>query len=279
MNGDLLRRHGRAIVLGIYVIVTFVFLLAERRQPIADFGSVGDASLAAIGHSSHAAAMPVAAIGGFWDTYVDLVGVRQQNAQLRSELDRLREEHARLLGVMQENARLRALVGFMDAYPALELVPARVIGRDVSPLFRVTSIRLQANARVVAGMPVVSSAGVVGHVAQVDAGIAQVVLACDPRSSIDVLVQRNRARGVAVGLGHHDDYGSRLSYLLRRDEVVPGDMVVTSGAGGRFPPDLVVGRIARVREATTGLFQDVVIEPAVDFSRLEEVFIIISDQR
>jgi rod shape-determining protein MreC len=233
-----------------------------------------------MGATRDASSLGLAAVGSFWDQYVDLVGVRAENQQLRVELERLREEHARLLGVMQENARLRNMVGFMEAYPTLQVVPARIIGRDVSPFFRVTSIRIQVDpARVEEGMPVVASAGVVGHVSQVEGAWAEVVLAVDPRSSIDVIVQRNRARGIANGLGHADDYHSRIAYLLRRDQVRIGDVVVTSGVGGRFPPDLVVGRVASVPAAEFGMFQEVVLEPAVDFSRLEEVFVIVDEVR
>jgi rod shape-determining protein MreC len=250
------------------------FTEAQRAALIADLGLEG------MGATRDASSLGLAAVGSFWDQYVDLVGVRTENQQLRVELERLREEHARLLGVMQENARLRNMVGFMEAYPTLQVVPARIIGRDVSPFFRVTSIRIQVDpARVEEGMPVVASAGVVGHVSQVEGAWAEVVLAVDPRSSIDVIVQRNRARGIANGLGHADDYHSRIAYLLRRDQVRIGDVVVTSGVGGRFPPDLVVGRVASVPAAEFGMFQEVVLEPAVDFSRLEEVFVIVDEVR
>ena len=146
----------------------------------------------------------------------------------------------------------------------------------MSRFFRVTSVRLDArDARVEPGQPVVSSAGVVGYVNDVSGRYAEVTLAVDPRASIDVLVQRNRARGVIQGLGRDDDYTSRIAYLMRRDAVRPGDVVVTSGMGGRFPADLVVGRVAGVDDSTAGMFQEVRVEPAVDFARLEEVFIVV----
>jgi rod shape-determining protein MreC len=277
---DLLRKYRITWLLGAYVLVSLALVLSERRTPIAEYGTVGSVSMRGVVSSQSLATSGVASISGFWDTYLDLVNVRASNEVLRAELERLREEHARLLGVMQENARLRALVGFTESYPSLELVPARIVGRDVSSFFRVTSIDIEVDAaRVTVGMPVVASAGVVGHIAEVDGSRAEVVLAVDPRSSIDVIVQRNRARGIAVGLGHSNDYSSRLAYLLRRDEVLPGDVVVTSGVGGRFPPDLVVGRIAVVDTAEQGLFQEVTIEPAVDFSRLEEVFVVVAEVR
>lgn len=274
-----LRPYRTLGLLVFYVAIAFVLLLTERRTSRAPFGPVADATYQLTAGAQTLTASASASSAGFWDRYLDLVNVREENERMRAELNRLREEHARLVGVMQENARLRSLVGFREAHPALELVAARVVAQETSPYFRVSSIRLEVDdPRVVAGMPVVASAGVVGHVSERSGRNAQVLLACDPRSSIDILVQRNRARGVLVGLGHSNDYSSRIAYLLRRDEVVEGDFVVTSGMGGRFPPDLPVGRIADVSRREYGLFQEVIVEPAVDVSRLEEVYVVISEQ-
>lgn len=277
---ELLKKYRTPWLLGLYVLVAFGLVLAERRAEPGTLGAAGafvfrgSAGVEDLIHTGSGG------LGRFWDQYLDLVAVREENERLRRELDRVRDEHARLLGVMQENARLRALVGFADAYPTLELEPARVIAKDVTPFFRVITLRIDASGgRIDAGMPVVASAGVVGYVSEVSGRYAQVLLAVDPRSSIDVLVQRNRARGVLVGNGHDNDYTSSISYLLARDEVAPGDVVVTSGMGGRFPPDLVVGRIATVDEREAGIFQQVTVEPAVDFSRVEEVFVVVGDGR
>lgn len=273
----LLKRSRTFALLGVYLLTAAALLLGARGGD-GRRGLVGDSLFHASAASKDLAHSGTAGIGDAWDRYLDLVAVREENERLRAELDRLQDEHARLLGVMQENARLRAMVGFAESHPNLELVPARVIAKEVSRFFRVTSIRLEAaDPRVGPGMAVVGSAGVVGHIAEVAGPYAEVMLAVDPRSSVDVLVQHNRARGVLRGLGHDSDYRATVAYLLRRDRVDVGDVVVTSGMGGRFPPDLIVGRIAGVRQQSYGLFQDVEIEPAVDFSRVEEVFVIIPD--
>ena len=271
-----LRRFRTLLMIAVYLVVSAALVLGARGD--AELGIVGTSVLQASSGAEDLTHYGFAGVGDVWDDYLDLVGVRRENERLRGELDRLRDEHTRLLGVLQENARLRQMVGFAEAHPRLDLVPARVVAKDVSPFFRVISIRLHArDSRIRIGMPVVASAGVVGHVDQVAGDYAEVVLAVDPRSSVDVLVQHNRARGVLQGLGHDDDYAARIAYLVRRDEVSAGDVVVTSGMGGRFPADLVVGRIARVQRQSYGLFQEVEVEPAVDFSRLEEVYIVVGE--
>ncbi|MCB9506034.1 MAG: rod shape-determining protein MreC [Myxococcales bacterium] len=275
---DLLLRFRTTALLGVYLLAAAALVLSGRRGVGPEVGVVGAATFQAMTGTQAAAHAATASVAGAWDRYLDLVAVGDENRRLRAELDRLRDEHTRLLGVMQENARLRAMVGFGEAHPQLELLPARVVAKDVSPFFRVLSVRLLVrDPRVHPGLPVVASSGVVGHVSAVVGTSAEVTLAVDPRSSIDVVVQHNRARGVVQGLGHADDYRARIAYLLRREEVALGDVVVTSGMGGRFPPDLVVGRIAAIREASHGLFQEVQVEPSVDFARLEEVFVILDD--
>jgi rod shape-determining protein MreC len=273
----LLKRFRTLMMVGVYLVVASALVLGARGD--SQLGIVGTSVLQGSNGAEDLVQHGLGGVGEAWDDYLDLVGVRRENARLRDELDLLRDEHTRLLGVLQENARLRAMVGFGEAHPRLDLVPARVVAKDVSPFFRVISVRLHArDSRIRVGMPVVASAGVVGHVDQVAGDYADVVLAVDPRSSIDVLVQHNRARGVLQGLGHDDDYRAKVAYLLRRDEVSAGDVVVTSGMGGRFPPDLVVGRIVDVERQSYGLFQEVEVEPSVDFSRLEEVYIIVGSE-
>ncbi|MFW5966390.1 MAG: rod shape-determining protein MreC [Persicimonas sp.] len=199
----------------------------------------------------------------------------EENEELREEVARLREERSRLIGVLQENARLRELVGFKKRHPEYELAPARVVGRDVSPYFRVIRLELRSpDAELEPRMPVVVADGVVGQIHEVYGKYAEVIVVSDPRSRIDAVSQRNRAAGVVEGLGHERDYLARVAYLNEKDEVRKGDVMVTGGKAGVFPRELVIGTVTSVESAERGLFQEVELEPAVDFSRLEEVFVI-----
>lgn len=273
-------RQRRVLVLIALFALSGVFLMIfERGEPVSDPGPFTAVSMQGAGVSQTALSASLRGLSQRWARHMDLVHAKEDNDRLRIELARAREERTRLLGVMQENARLRALVGFAESHPHLQLLPAKVIAVDTNEFFRVVSIRLDTGgARVRPDMPVVSSAGLVGQIETVDGRFAQVLLTVDKRSSIDVVAQRNRARGILTGEGNSNDYLSRIGYLLRRDEVRVGDTLVTSGMGGLMPADLVVGTISEVNERSYGLYQDVRVEPAVDFSRLEEVFVITGER-
>ena len=210
-----------------------------------------------------------------WEGYINLVHTQEENERLRQENARLREENIGLQGILQQNARLTKLVGFKQQKPIYRLEPARVIAADVTPFFRVLRLRLEAESEEIEPeMPVVSADGVVGRIERVEGRFCDVMLAVDPRSKIDVMTQINRSRGILTGTGSEHSYDAKISYLLRRDEVEEGELVVTSGRAGRFPKELPLGRIKTIDTKSFGLYQEVTVEPIVDFSRLEEVYII-----
>lgn len=232
-----------------------------------------------------AQAVTMSALGvldDFWKEYVDLRGVREENERLRLQVARYEEERARLIGVLQENARLRQMLEFKESRTDLKLRAARVIGRDVTPYFRVVRVKLDTRTldfTVTPQMAVVSHEGVVGQVIEVfDNTYAEVMLISDPRSKVDVMTQRNRTRGMIQGLGHRKDYEATLAFLRRKDEIDVDDQVVTSGKGGIFPQELLVGHITRVDKKAYGLEQKAIVEPSVDVGRIEEVFIVTGEQ-
>src|SRR6266545_793423 len=153
------------------------------------------------------------------------------------ELDRLE-----LARVRAENDRLRQLLAFAQLYPERHVVGARVVGVRLDPkgLQLVTLDRGAADG-IDRMMPVVIAHGVVGRIHSVNDSTADVLLLSDRNSSIAVRVERSRARANVRGTGSPDV--ARLEYALRSDDMVEGDVLVTSGTDGVFPRGLPVGRI------------------------------------
>lgn len=208
--------------------------------------------------------------------YVFLVDVERDNEELRSENRRLK---AKLQEVNRGLGRLKnfeKLLGFRAAR-GVETIGVHVIGRDASPFVRVLRVRIdRGKADLKPGLPVVTAEGVVGRVGRTFGRYSDVVLAVDPQSAIDVVIQRTGGRGVLRGIDGTNRYACRIDYLLRQEEVKAGDLVVTSGVPGVFPKDLPVGRISRVTRRTYGLYQEVEVTPAVDFSSLREMLVILA---
>lgn len=252
-------------------VLIFVLFSSDRSESGIVEHSVSGAAGSLQSHNDYI----VGNASGFWDSYIDLIHTQEDNEELRKENAKLREENIGLQGILQQNARLTKLVGFKQQRPIYKLEPARVIAADMSPYFRVLKIRIETESdNIKPEMPVVSADGVVGRVERVDGKYCDVMLTVDARSKIDIMTQLNRSRGILTGTGNDSKYEARIAYLLRRDEVEEGELVVTSGRAGTFPKELPVGRITSIDTKDFGLYQKVTVEPVVDFSRLEEVYII-----
>jgi rod shape-determining protein MreC len=212
--------------------------------------------------------------------YVYLVEVKRDNDRLRAENQRLQEDNYRLTSAASENRRLRRLLQLRDELRG-NLLSAQVIGKEVSPYFRVTRIRLDRGERahVRPGMPVLSADGLVGQIRRAFSQYADVLLTADKTSAIDVVIQRNGARGMLKGTGAEDNYICTLEQLSRDDDVKPGDVVVTSGLGQRFPASILIGHVKDVVKREFGLYQEATVVPAVQFSRLEEVLVLTAGSR
>jgi len=116
----------------------------------------------------------------------------------------------------------------------------------------------------------VTSEGVVGQVTNTSPHFAKILLATDPNSALDGLVQGTRVQGIIKGGGA----GFHMEYVLKNNEVARGDRIVTSGIGGVFPKGVPIGTVAKVEKAGRGMFQEILIEPAADFSQLEYLIIV-----
>ncbi len=213
----------------------------------------------------------VVTVGDVTETIQNLATLTEENEQLRLEVEDLRGRVVRLQEAEIENRSLREQLGFKAAYPAYDLLPVEVVGRDPSSYLQYLIVDKGSSDSVRAGAVVVAPQGLLGRVVSVGANSSRILLITDSSSSVNVLLQTSRATGVATGqLG-----GTLLMKYIPQGEVVrQGDMVLTSGLGGNFPKGLIVGRVSQVRQKDIELFQEAVVESLIDFPRLEVVYII-----
>jgi rod shape-determining protein MreC len=214
----------------------------------------------------------ITGIGSVWKGYFHLVGLQRENEALKRELQELKLELNKSREANLANQRLRGLLNFKTSI-ATPLLPAEVVAFDPSGWFQTILIDKGSDDGLVRDMAVVSADGLAGRVIGVSKNHAKVLLILDGNSAVDALIQRSRARGVVVGLGR--DNSCLLKYVQRNEDVQVGDKVITSGMGGVFPKGLLVGSVQEVVRGNSGLFQRVEVEPAVNFSRLEEVMVVV----
>src|SRR5262245_2013291 len=219
--------------------------------------------------------LPLSQFRGVWSDYVSLVDVREENERLRGRLARAEEENHQYREAILSSERFQKLSGFR-AQREIPMVPANVIHQDLSAWFQSLIIDQGAAAGIRPGMPVITDSGVVGLVSGTTPGASKVLLIVDPQSRVDAYVERTRARGTVRGnSGHEADF----EYVLRQENIEEGDLLLTSGLGTIYPKGLVVGRVASVDRKTSGLFLSAKIAPAVDFTRLEEGFVILEQRQ
>jgi rod shape-determining protein MreC len=215
---------------------------------------------------------------GAWSGYVGLRGAQARASELEKTVRSLELERQQLLADRAEAERLRKLLAFAQLSSERRYLGARVIGVRLGTVGRqLLTIDRGADDGVARLMPVVVGEGVVGRVHQVAGHSAEVLVVTDSNSAVAVRVDRTRARGNVRGMGKPDL--CTLEYALRTEDVMEGDVLVTSGTDGVFPRGLPVGKVTHVAREKHGLFQDARVVPAVDVTRLEEVLVVTSFER
>jgi rod shape-determining protein MreC len=213
------------------------------------------------------------AIRDFLTAPRDVTRLSQLNSQLEAEVARLQSQ---IIELQQENSELEvlsALLDFARTHAENEYITAAVIGRDISPFLHYIIINRGSDDGLRRGMPVVSSQGLVGRVAAVTAGGARVQLISDPDTAINVRIQPSGAEALLQGSITGD---LTVEAIPQDAKIQNGDLVLTSGLGGNYPPDILIGQISGVRQRPVELFQSATVESVMDFSLLEIVLIIVN---
>lgn len=210
-------------------------------------------------------------ISNVWSNYLDLVHVRQQNKDLQAELHRLRIEQGSVVEDARQGQRLQQLLSFKERY-VYKTLPAQIIGTSGIDQSRILYIDKGAKDGVAVDMPVITPDGVVGRVREVFPHKSQILEITDPTSGAGVILATTRVRGILRGnaLGQ-----PQVVNVMPDDRIKAGELVVTSGGDQIFPRGLAVGVVDSVQtDPDHDPLVDVLIKPAANLSRLEEVLVI-----
>jgi rod shape-determining protein MreC len=201
----------------------------------------------------------------------DIASLRQQNASLANENSQLQTQIIQLQQQLREAQVLYALLDFARSRPENEYVASAVIGRDPSPFLSYVIIDHGSDSNLRHGMPVVTQQGLVGRVDAVTSSAARLQLITDPGSTVNVRLQSTQTETLLKGSLTGD---LTLEMIPQEVKLKAGDLVLTSGLGGTYPADVLVGQVVSIQSREGELFQSASIQPAVDFSRLRAVLVI-----
>ncbi len=273
-------RYKNSLVLALVLLAQFVLLAIQVRPRLPGAAAADQAGVEVLRRGVTTVVAPPEkvlhqgglGIRGIWSSYIDLLNVREQNEQLTQENQRLQLEQAALAEDARQGERLQELLAFKQHYID-QTVPAQVVGAGGSDHGRVLYIDKGADDGVAAEMPVITPDGIVGRIGDsVESHTSQVLLISDPTSAAGVLLEETRTRGVLRG----NSVGQpEIVNLMPDDRIQPGQPVLTSGGDQIFPRGLPVGVVDKVvPDVENQPLVDVILKPAANLSRLEEVLVV-----
>ena len=270
------RTRSMLVLLAVGIVAAaLVVMVADRRsQTVADrelswfSAAVLDLSVPV----QKLLSVPFDAIGEVWGRYLALVGVAQENRELRSDVARLEDENVQFREALLAGGRLEQISRMRDEFE-IPMLPAEIVAMDVSSWFRAVLLGRGRAHGIAAGMPVISEDGVVGLVTTTSLNAAKVKLLLDRQSAVDGVVQRSRLRGIVRGAASGEQLA--FEFVARGGDLELGDEVLSSGLGGIYPKGMRIGKVVALPGPGSQLLARATLEPTVDFSKLEQVFVML----
>jgi rod shape-determining protein MreC len=264
------KKYRTITVASILIVASLVILTVSLHRP-AEIGFFRKLVLEISSPAVDGINSSIDGIRSVWKRYVFLVGLKEENRMLKMRVAELTKESNAFRELYLEERRLKELFGLKENLQ-LPAIAARVIGRENTRIFKTILINRGTMDGLRIGLPVIASEGVVGRIVEASWNVSRVLLVVDYNSNVDAVLQGSRLQGILQG---GSSTGCTLKYLERSEEVKIGEKVITSGLGGIFPKGLILGTILSVDRKGSGLFQKVEVLPAVHFSQLEEVLVLI----
>ena len=276
---DFFRSKGFLIIL-IIIAVLSIFIAATYRDR-AKVSFIEDTVNSVVKPVQSFSVKASNSIIHFFERVFSSTDLDKENEQLRVKLAQYEIIESELETLREENSRLKDLLNYTDITDNYSYITSTVIGKSQGIWFSEFTVNAGRKDGVEENMAVVNSQGLVGRVSSVSANTCKVTAIIDSTSDISAMVERTRDYGFARGILNTDEKKTlELYYLPSGYDLVPGDTIVTSGFGGTFPKGIAIGTVTEVSRSNDDAEErNAIIEPAVDFLRLEEVMIVKVDTK
>jgi rod shape-determining protein MreC len=205
----------------------------------------------------------------------ELQSLRQRNADLEEALAQFQGELVELREISSDYQRLADLLNYTTQTTEQEFLAADVISIDQSGFLRTITLNRGTRDGISIGMPVVTDQGLVGRITEVSANASRVLLVSDQSSAISARLQTSRVEGSVIG---QLSGVLRMTFIPIGESIQVGDLVLTSGLGGNFPPDVVIGQVTSKLQLEFETFQEAEVRSLINFDTLEIVLIVTNFQ-
>ncbi len=216
-------------------------------------------------------------VSEFFDFVKSAKTYKQQNTDLKKQIAELEQELRKSDTMSAENERLRTMLELKEKNTQYNYIAADVISSDVTNWSKTFTINKGLADGISKNMAVVSPYGLVGYTYEVGRNSSKIVTILDAGVSVGASINRVNVYSLVEGDISLQSKGQlKMLYISKDSNVEEGDYVMTSGNGGIYPQGLFIGKIVNLSEDTSGMSQQAIIEPGVDFDNLSEVFVIAS---
>jgi len=242
-----------AFVLVICILLSFLLMITTDKEAGGPFRNIAMNSVGYFGQAIYR-----------FQSYFDL---DDQNKILRMQNTDLAYKNMQLQDALLENTRLRKLLGFKER-SQLQLTAAEVIGQNPHDIVNGLLLNAGSEGGIRKSAAVLTADGLVGKIINSENNFSVCQILFDPNSRVSVIIQRNREFGVIAWDGGNQ---LKLLYIAKTIKVHVGDVIVTSGMSQSFPENIKIGVVTDVSLESKGMFQEILVQPSVNFNRLEEV--------
>ena len=271
------RKNNNAfIVIGILIFVLFISIARISGNERESLTSVEKGMMYIAAPIQSGTTFVIQNVKDFFGAFQEVDSLRKENASLKEQVSKKNNQINNLREYQSENDRLRKLLNYKEAHDQdFNIAVAKVVARSPGNWYKTITINLGSQDGIEKNMPIITDEGLVGRIINVAPRTSEVLLILDHEGAVGAKIWETRdIPGVVEGNGDRSSLLSMI-YLPHDANIKIGQTIVTSGLGDIFPQGLRIGSIIEVENDESGLMKKAKIKPFANFSRLEEVLVIL----